>query len=425
MSRSPTTVGNRLRVSGCAQEGVGKRPSPVARLWARLTRRRGAFVAALALAAGAITPATAFAQAQCTPILGGLRLPVASLMTHQGHLLIAESGDGTAGSGRISILDKDGTLRTLLRGLPSGPADVGTPSGPSGIFMRGRSLYLAMGTGDTGILGPRPGTTLVNPSGPSSPIFSSVLAISFSPGAEMQTTGFTMTRANQQALANGQFVMLTDSRGYVMVIRMLTNFPEYVASPLPDVPGNISLSNPFGIVGFGRWLFVTDGGRNLAWKVDALNGAQTEFVTYPNVPNPMFPAVGGPSIQAVPTGITEWRGKLLLARFTGAPFATGVSSIERIDPVTGEDTRLISNLTTAIGTIPLRQGHQPLLVLEMAASGPFFSGPGTILKFDDPAGAPTTVASCLVGPTSMTYDRSTHTLYVTEEEGNLVSVPYP
>jgi hypothetical protein len=116
---------------------------------------------------------------------------------------------------------------------------------------------------------------------------------------------------------------------------------------------------------------------------------------------------------------------LLLSRFTGAPFATGVSSVERIDPVTGEDTRLISNLTTAIGTIPLRQGHQPLLVLEMATSGPFFSGPGTILKFDDPAGAPTTVASCLVGPTSMTYDRSTHTLYVTEEEGNLVSVPYP
>lgn len=425
MSRSPTTVGNRLRVSRCPQEGAGKRSSPAATLRTRLIRRLGVLATALALAAGATVPATAFAQAQCRPILSGLRLPVASVMTHQGHLLIAESGDGTAGSGRISILDRDGTLRTLLRGLPSAPADVGTPSGPSGLFMRGRSLYLAMGTGDTGILGPRPGTTLVNPNGSSSPIFSSVLAMSFGPGAEMQTTGFTMTRANQDALANGQFVTLTDSRGYVMVIRMLTNFPEYVPSPLPDVPGNVSLSNPFGIVGFGRWLFVTDGGRNLAWKVDALNGTQSEFVSFPNVPNPVFPAVGGPSIQAVPTGITTSRGKLLLSRFTGAPFATGVSSVERIDPVTGEDTRLISNLTTAIGTIPLRQGHQPLLVLEMAAHGPFFSGPGTILKFEDPAGAPTTVASCLVGPTSMTYDRSTHTLYVTEEEGNLVTIPYP
>jgi hypothetical protein len=423
MSRSSTTVGNCLRISTFAYSE--KQPSHAVRLRARLTRCLGGLATVLALAAGATVPATAFAQAQCTPILGGLRLPVASVMTNQGHLLIAESGDGTAGSGRISILDRDGTLRTLLRGLPSAPADVGTPSGPSGMFMRGRSLYLAMGTGDTGIMGPRPGTTLVNPNGPSSPIFSSVLAISFSPGAEMQTTGFTMTRANQQALANGQFVMLTDSRGYMMVIRMLTNFPEYVPSPLPDVPGNISLSNPFGIVESGQWLFVTDGGRNLAWKVDALNGAQTAFVSFPNGPNPMFPGVGGPSIQAVPTGITAWRGKLLLSRFTGAPFETGVSSIERIDPVTGADAPFISNLTTAIGTIPLHEAHQPLLVLEMAASGPFFSGPGTVLKFDDPAGTPTTVASCLVGPTSMTLDRSTHTLYVTEEEGNLVGVPYP
>ena len=425
MSRSSTTVGNRLSVSARAQKDVGKRLSHTAKLHARLIRRLGVLAAVLALVAGATVPATGFAQARCTPILSGLRLPVASLMTHQGHLLIAESGDGTAGSGRISILDRDGTLRTLLQGLPSAPADVGTPSGPSGLFMRGRGLYLAIGTGDTGILGPRPGTTLVNPNGPSSPIFSSVLAMSLSPGAEMQTTGFTMTRANQDALANGQFVMLTDSRGYVMTIRMLTNFPEYVPSPLPDVPGNISLSNPFGIVGFGQWLFVTDGGRNLAWKVDALDGAQTEFVNFPSVPNPMFPGVGGPFIQAVPTGIAVSRGKLLLSRFTGAPFATGVSSVEQIDPVTGADTRLISTLTTAIGTIPLHEAHQPLLVLEMAAHGPFFSGPGTVLKFNDPAGTPTTVASCLVGPTSMTYDRSTHTLYVTEEEGGLVGVPYP
>lgn len=393
---------------------------------ARLRSRLGFFAFALVVLVSAATPAVTRAQAQCTPLLSGLRLPVGSTLTDQGHLLIAEAGDGSAGSGRISILDRGGSRRTLIDGLPSGPADVGTPSGPSGLFMQGRSLFVAMGTGDTGIMGPRPGTTLENLKGPSSPIFSSVLAMYFSAGAEHRTTGFTMTPADQQALAKGWPVWLHDSRWNFAILRLVTKFPNFIRTPLPGVPDNISLSNPFGIVGLGRSFYVTDGGRNLTWKVDRLSGAAAAFATFTDIPNPLFPQVGGPFMQAVPTGITAVDNQLLVALLRGAPFATGTATVEQLDVRHATQAPLISNLTTAMGTVALQQGRQrSLLVLEYSSAGPFFSGPGTVLRFDNPAGPPTKVADCLTRPTSMTLDRRDGILYVTEEGGGLVGIGMP
>ena len=411
------------------EQAAGKRPAAGrggTRVGRRSRHRSLALALALALAAAAAVPGLAAAQSQCTPVLDGLKTPVGSLLSHQGNLLVAESGDGSAGSGRISVVDRHGKRRTLIDGLPSAPSDVGTPSGPSGLYLDGVTLFVAIGTGDTGILGPRPGTTVPNPNGASSPIFSSVLALTYSGAAERKTTGFTMTPAQQASLAKGRVVVLHDGHGHLMLARMVTNFPEYVPSPIPGVPDNISVSNPFGIVGRGASLYVTDGGRNLAWRVGRWTGSRSEFVQFPNVPNPLFPQVGGPMIQAVPTGINVSKnGKLLVSLIRGAPFPTGVSSIEQIDPVTGKDVPLISGLTTAIDTAPMRGAHGPLLVLEMAASGPFFSGPGTVLRFDAPDVAPQPVADCLVRPTSMTLDESGRSLYVTEEEGNLIRIAYP
>lgn len=379
----------------------------------------------IALAIGAILPAAAHAQGQCTRVLSGLRSPVGSTLTDHGNLLIAESGDGTPDSGRISIVDRNGNRRTLLDGMPSAPADVGTPSGPDGLFMQGRDLIVSMGTGDVGIMGPLPGTTLENPAGPSSPLFSSVLEMFVSGSAENRTTGFTMTHADQDQLAKGRWVWLRDGHGNNLFIHMVTNLPNFVAWPLPGVPGNIHATNPFGIVGLGLSFYVNDGGRNMTWRVDRLTGAYSEFANYPDIPNPLFGHVGGPFIQAVPTGIDVADHQLLVSRFTGAPFATGVSTVEMLDPHTGAHAPLIADLTTAIDTTSVHRTrhHDDLLVLEYASSGPFFSGPGTVLKYQDFGGTPTTVADCLAAPTSMTLDGWNRTLYVTEEEGNLVTVP--
>src|SRR5262245_55951196 len=87
-------------------------------------------------------------SAQCSDVITGLREPLGSALTNQGNLLVSETGTVALHSGRISIIGPDGNRRTLLDGLPSAINDVNEPSGPAGIFMRGRTLYVALGTGD-------------------------------------------------------------------------------------------------------------------------------------------------------------------------------------------------------------------------------------------------------------------------------------
>jgi len=185
----------------------------------------------IAVAAIALLPGlTALAQCPLPALTSGLDFPLGITQTDQGNLLVSETGTPVANSGRISIVDLNGNRRTLLAGLPSGINDVNEPSGPAGIFLRGRTLYVAIGIGDAVLAGPVPGTNLANPS-PSSPIFSSVLAIHFSANVEKTTAGFTLTFADQQAIASGETVTMRNSEGEQILIELLANFPDYTANP--------------------------------------------------------------------------------------------------------------------------------------------------------------------------------------------------
>jgi len=82
-------------------------------------------------------------NAQCNTVTTGLREPLGTTLTNQGNLLVSETGTPATGSGRISIIDSSGNRRTLLAGLPSAINDVSEPSGPAGLFIRGRTLYVA------------------------------------------------------------------------------------------------------------------------------------------------------------------------------------------------------------------------------------------------------------------------------------------
>jgi hypothetical protein len=395
-------------------------------------------IAALTVALSVATTVTgAQANAQCAEVVSGLREPLGTALSNQGNLLVSETGTTALKSivepaGRISIVEPNGRRRTLLSGLPSGLNDVGDSSGPAGLFMRGRHLYVLIGDGDVAIPGPRPGTALENPHGPSSPLFSSILAIHFSAATEKTTTGFTLTFADQTALANGQTVTLSNGGGDKMTIQLIVNFPNFIPRPLPDVPNNIELSNPFQLVAVDDMLYVTDGGRNLVWQVDLPTRAFSPLVVFPNIPNPLFPNLGGPFIQPVPTGIASFNNQLLVTLFRGAPFLTGVSTVEQIDPTTGSDTPFITGLTDAIDILPIKENDgcdekraTNYLVLQFSSAGPFFQGPGQVVRFDNPAGPPTVIADCLTAPTSMTLDKKTGTLYVSEDGGRIVAIPFP
>ncbi len=412
-----------------------------------LPKKRLCFLAALA---ASITVGGLNLQAQCpvTELAAGFQRPVAIVRSPQRNLIVSETGTG-AHDGRITIVDLNGSRRALLSGLPSGIADVGDPAGPAGLFLRGSTLYVAISIGDAVRLGPTAGTLVPNPNGTSSPIFSSVLAIQFGDGfVERSTAGFTLSPSDQQALANGGRVKLSNGGRDKVTIEMVVNFPDFVANPLSSLLTNVRGSNPFDLVlaGEQNWhgghgernrhqgdfLYVTDGGRNLVWKVDVNSGAFSILTDFPLVPNPLAPAVGGPFSEAVPTGIAYSGGQLLVTLFRGVPFAPGTSVVEpadpltgsHIDPLTGEHMAYITGLKTAIDVLPLRSRHDTdYLVLQHASAGPFFGSPGLLLHFEATGAPPTVIADCLTRPTSMTLDEETGTLYVTELGGRIVAIP--
>jgi len=98
---------------------------------------------------------TVKAQCPTTVLASDLRAPTKIILSQNGNLLVAEQGNGP-NTGRISILDpSNGERRTLLDGLPSAINNLGgepAPSGPSGLAMRGRTLFIAIGVGDAALL---------------------------------------------------------------------------------------------------------------------------------------------------------------------------------------------------------------------------------------------------------------------------------
>lgn len=389
------------------------------------------------------------ARAQCTELTSGLQIPLGITQSPRGNLIVSETGTPVPNTGRISIVDRNGNRRTLLDGLPSGINDVNEPSGPAGLFMRGRTLYVAIGVGDVGKAGPFPGTTVPNPNPISSPIFSSVLAIRFSAKVEKTTAGFTLTAADHQALASGEKVKLSNGGSDKITIKLIANFPDFTPNPLPFFQANIRLSNPFQLVGGeedgddtdGDQLYVTDGGQNSVRQVNVPTGAFSTLAAFPNIPNPFFPGLGGPFVEAVPTGIRLSDGQLLVTLFRGFPFPPGVSVVEQVDPLTGSHSPFITGLKTAIDVLPMTdadgdddndagnddgddEGKTGYLVLQHSSGlGPFFIPPGLVLHFETPGGPPTIIANCLTRPTSMTLNEKRGALYVTELAGRIVAIP--
>jgi hypothetical protein len=272
--------------------------------------------------------------------------------------------------------------------------------------------------------GPAPGTTAPNPNPPSSPIFSSVLAVHFSAHVENTTEGFTLSPADHQALADGDLVRLSNGTGDKITVELIADFPNFIPNPLPFFSGNIRLSNPFDLVVVGDQVYVTDGGRNLVWQVDIATGEFSILASFPTIPNPLLP-LGPPVVEAVPTGIRYFDGQLLVALFRGAPFPPGTSQIQAVDPKTGAQTPFITGLKTAIDVLPIREGDDiDYLVLQHASVGPFFGSPGLLLSFETPDSSPTVIADCLARPSSMTIDEKTGTVYVTEAfAGRIVAIP--
>jgi hypothetical protein len=347
-------------------------------------------------------------EAQTTSVLNtGLTQPTKIMLTPQGNLLVTETL-GPPNSGRVSIVDRNGIRRTLIDGLPSGISPEG-PSGPTGLDMRGRTLFVAIGEGDATVAGPIPGTQLPNPN-PSSLLLSSVLAINFDTNIEKTTQGFSLSPDDQTILAFGRDVTLSNGGRNTITVKLLADFPDFAPNPIQPLPTNVRASNPFALVVGGDDLFVADAGSNSVRKVNIASGNWQTLTVFPPRPNPL--PFGPPVIDAVPDGIRIVNGQLLVALLTGFPFVPGLSEVRRVDTETGSNSTFIGGRSTAIDVLGGKTNTEHY-VLEFSTNF-LANAPGQLLLFPSPTSAPVIVAGGLISPTGMARDAVSGDIYITE-----------
>lgn len=341
----------------------------------------------------------------------GLQAPT-KIIAGAGNLLIAESGFGP-NQGRISVLDPStNQVWTLVSGLPSGfsPPN-GDPSGPSGLALVGNTLYLSIGLGDAVVAGSLPNTQVPNPN-PTSPLFSSVLAIDLGPQGKNFHGGFALTAGNQTTLANQQPVKLRNAAGETVTIRLVANIPNYVPEPVPGEPNNVRQSNPFGVVAIDNYLYIPDASSNNLRVIDLQTGSLQTLTTFAPLPNPL--PFGPPFAEAVPNSVRRFGDSLLVTLLSGFPFPPGGALVIAVDPATGNQTPLVTGLTSAIDVMPVKsKGNTSLLTLEFS-SDMLNSAPGRLRLYPTPTATPVTLASCLITPTSMAQDKASGQIYVVE-----------
>jgi hypothetical protein len=353
------------------------------------------------------------ARPQGAPFVAGLQLPSKVAFTRHHNLVVAESGTPANNSGRISLIDRaTATRRTLIDGLPSGIShaeEPGTPSGPSGVAVQDRTLYVTIGAGDGVLPGPAPGSEQVNPA-VASPILASLLSLTSSVPLDVAAGGFSLSPSDHATLKNGTSVTLHNSAGEELVVRLVADFPDYTVEPRPDFPANVRAGNPFGVTMQGQTLYVVDASQNVVRRVDANTGQTTTVATIGAIQNPT--PIGAPFIDPVPDSIHLRGDDLVITTLTGFPFPAGSASVLRVATNGGATTTLIPGLTSAIDSAPLGDGpNDPLVVLQFSTN--MLEGAPGRLSLMTPSGTSTTIAEGLPTPTSMAVDPVTGEIFVT------------
>ena len=153
-------------------------------------------------------------------------------------------------------------------------------------------------------------------------------------------------------------------------------------------------------------VYVSTSGGNAILQV-AVDGTISTFAVFPNRPNPLFPNVGGPTMDQVPTGL-EWGpdGALYVSTLTGFPFPNGEALVYRVADGNadgdaqddGEVTVYAEGLTTATNLVFDTDGS--LLVTEFSTSM-LEEAPGRLVRVTNGA-ISEVVAEPLISPTGVT-----------------------
>lgn len=361
--------------------------------------------------------------AQSIPVVSDLLAPTKIISTPGGSFLVAEAGTGS-NDGRISIIDENGTRRTLVDGLPSAAAPPeGAASGPSGLALRGNTLFVTIGEGDVTMNSSVPGFLVANPN-PSSPLFSSVLAIRLGGDVEDITDGVSLTPDDHDTLETRARLRLTNDDDQRITIELIVDIRDFTFEFRQGGPvNNVRASNPFGIAVRGNLLYVVNAGQNAILEVDPQAKTSRVFLRFPGKANPL--PFGPRVIDVVPNSIRTFGRQLLVTFLIGFPFPAGESEVVRINPVNKNTFTLIDGLSSAIDVLPVEDdlGNTQFYVLEFSTDM-LGGAPGRLLRFDSPDATPVVIASNLTSPTSLARDDETGDILITEIfPGRVVRVP--
>lgn len=357
--------------------------------------------------AASLALAPAIAQSYETTVFAtGLTGPVKIDLTRQGNLLVTEQGTAN-NDGELSRVDRDGSVQTILSGLPSGIEVTGGPSGPQAPVVDGCCVvHLTIGEGDMLRRDPAvPGRQLPNLTGSVSPIFSSVLRLVFNRPLDQISAGFALTREHHDALADGHTVRLDNADGDRVWIRLVVDFKD----ARPDSLTNVRGSNPFHMIAsrHADGFLVIDSGQNAL--LDVGGGWPRVVVRFPRVAQAA--GVVPPFSDAVPTAVRHLRDdKYLVSQLTGVPFTPGVASIQLVNVGNGSASTFIAGLTSVTDLLVVRGSF---FVLEIS-SNLGVGAPGRLLRFASRNSAPDEVATGLIGGSGLAYDPKRNAIFIAE-----------
>jgi glucose/arabinose dehydrogenase len=356
-------------------------------------------------------------NAQTEVIATGLQEPQKFIITPRGNFLVSETSVEPH-KGRLSFVSRSGDRRTLLAGLPSGLDAVGGGSGPTALALRDRTLYLAIGLGDTERRSST-GVLIHNPEGSSSPLFAKVLRLTLSGDIDTLTASFTLTPAQQQTIADGDEVTLDGGAGASLRIAMLAQLPVSV----PEGNG-YRFSNPWGLAlsDDGNTLWLVDASQNSLYQIATASGRWQRILRFPAIPNPT--PIGPPVVEAVPTNVRVYGDQLLVSFLTGFPFAPENARVLAINPSTRSTEPFLFGLTSAVDILHRdRPGASRAQFWALEFSRNQLANPaepGRLWRYD--TNNPVLAAGDLQAPVSLAFDPATEEIFILELTGRIRKV---
>ena len=349
-------------------------------------------------------------------VITGLQAPQKVILTPGGNLLVSETSMAI-NAGRISMVTRAGARKSLIEALPSGIEVTGGGSGPTAMALRDRTLYVAIGGGDAERRGTAAGTSIHNPEGASSLLFTSILTFQLSGDIDSLGGPFRLTPENQVAISDGGEVSLTDGAGGTARVSLLTRFP----ASEPDRNAIYKFSNLWGLAFTpdGRGLYLNDASNNSVSRVDLATGRWQRLARFAPFRNPG--PVGPPVVDAVPTTVRVYGDQVLVSFLTGFPFNRGEARVMALNPVERTLEPFISGLTSVTDVLwhTRPNGMSRFYVTEFSTNQSATpAAPGRLLRFDGPSGQ--VLLDDLRAPTSMAYDAATGDLFILELSGRLL-----